>query len=212
MNMTTETSAGTTAAPAGGVPAAGATSAAPATLLNSGSDGKTTDGQQPAGVEPKQGADDKGTQVPEKYEFNMPEGVELDSEAAVEFSALAKELKLPAAEAQKVADIAIKMAQRQTEQTAKTVKAWADQSAADKEFGGDNLDANLAIAKKAIETFGSSELKTLLSTSGLGNHPEFIRFAFKAGKAISDDTFVKGGNPGSTNNVPMEKRMYPNMN
>jgi hypothetical protein len=142
----------------------------------------------------------------------MPDGVDIDSTAAEEFTTLAKELKLPAAEAQRVADIAIKMAQRQAEQTAKVVQGWADQSRADKEFGGDNLDANLAIAKKAIDAFGSPDLRALLNESGLGNHPEFIRFALKAGKAISDDTFVKGGNPAATNNMPLEKRMYPDMN
>lgn len=209
--------------PAPGATGAPGTAAAPtagadqSSLLTNGAsaDAKPADGADgttgKAG-DPAANKDDPGAQVPEKYEFQMPEGVELDGDAAAEFSALAKELKLPAAEAQRVADIAIKMAQRQAENTAKTVKEWADLSRADKEFGGDNLDANLAIAKKAIAAFGSEQLGVLLTTTGLGNHPEFIRFAFKAGKAMSDDTFVKGGQPGATNNVPMEKRLYPNMN
>jgi len=208
-------------APASGASATTTTSAAdPASLLTNGAqgeskpaDGSGADGTKAEGGESKPGSEGKGTDVPESYEFKAPEGVELDGDATAEFSALAKELKLPAAEAQRIADIAIKMAQRQAEQTAKVVKDWADQSRADKEFGGDNLEANLAVAKKAIDAFGSTELKTLLNTSGMGNHPEFIRFAFKAGKAISDDTFVKGGNPAATNTgVPLEKRMYPNMN
>lgn len=196
-----------------GAPNAGA-NGQPSTLLTSdGQTGEVKPGDTPPGdTDPAANKDGKDTTVPEKYEFAMPEGVELDSAAAEEFSTLAKELKLPAADAQKVADIAIKMAQRQAEQTAKVVKEWAELSAADKEFGGDNLDANLAVAKKAIATFGSDQLKELLLSTGLGNHPEFIRFAFKAGKAISDDTFVKGGQPGATNDVPLEKRLYPNMN
>jgi hypothetical protein len=203
------------AAPGAAAPTAGA---ADASLLTNGTQGEGSPaaaGAEGAGAKPGEttpNKDDPGAQVPEKYEFQMPEDVELDSDAAAEFSALAKELKLPAAEAQKVADIAIRMAQRQAEQTAKVVKEWADQSRADKEFGGDNLDANLAVAKKAIAAFGSEELKVLLSTTGLGNHPEFIRFALKAGKAMSDDTFVKGGQPGATNAVSLEKRLYPNMN
>lgn len=214
----------TSAAPATGAPAASGapTGAAPtegaapaATLTTEGTTGesKPTEGTPPKEGEQKPNGEAKSTDVPEAYTFTMPEGVELDGEAAAEFSALAKELKLPAAEAQRVADIAIKMAQKQAEQTAKVVKDWAEQSKADKEFGGDNLDVNLAIAKKAIDAFGSAELKTLLNTSGMGNHPEFIRFAFKAGKAISEDTFVKGGNPATSNaGVPLEKRLYPNMN
>lgn len=155
--------------------------------------------------------DDPSATVPEKYEFDAPEGMELDGVAVGEFSELAKELKLPQAEAKRVVDVAIKMAQRRAEDTAKTVKGWADQCKADKEFGGDNLDANVAVAQKAIDTFGTPELKAILSQSGWGNHPEFVRFAYKAGKAISDDTFVKGGNPASSNDKPMANRMYPDL-
>lgn len=200
-------------APTGAAPTEGAAPAATLTTEGTTGESKPAEGTPPKEGEQKPNGETKSTDVPEAYTFTMPEGVELDGEAAAEFSALAKELKLPAAEAQRVADIAIKMAQKQAEQTAKVVKDWAEQSKADKEFGGDNLDVNLAIAKKAIDAFGSAELKTLLNTSGMGNHPEFIRFAFKAGKAISEDTFVKGGNPATSNvNVPLEKRLYPNMN
>jgi hypothetical protein len=208
----------TTAAPGAGDGGQGTAGGDQSSLLTEGAqgaapqgEGKGTDGAPAKSGEAKPGADDKSTQVPEAYEFKAPEGVELDTEAVSEFSALAKELKLPADQAQKVADIAIKMAQRQAEQTAAVVKGWADQSKTDKEFGGDNLDANLAVAKKAVGAFGSDEFKRLLNETGIGNHPEFIRFAYRAGKAMSDDTFVKGGNPSSTNNVPFEKRLYPNM-
>ena len=219
-----QTTAPAAPAPTGGD--AGATSttgAADPTLLTEGAAGDAAatkpagaDGAAGEGAKDEQGTDDKGDKgdkpeaLPEKYELVMPKGVELDSVAADEFSALAKDLKLTAAQAQSVADIAVKMQQRQAESMAKTVKEWGDQSKADKEFGGDNLDANLAIAKKAVDTFGSETFKGLLNQSGLGNHPEFIRFALKAGKAISNDTFVKSGAPSSTNGASLAERMYPN--
>lgn len=162
------------------------------------SDGKAADGVQPG--------------APEKYDFAMPEGVELDGKAADEFSVLAKELKLSQADAQRVANVAVKMQQQQAETHASTVKGWADQCKTDKEFGGDNLEPNMAVARKAIDTFGSPELKTLLNSSGLGNHPELVRFAFKAGKAVSEDTFVRSGSRAPTPEMSMEKRLYPNMN
>lgn len=164
-------------------------------------EGKKADGDK--------SGDDKG--VPESYSFEAPEGVELDTVAVAEFSEIAKELKLSQADADRAVGVAIKMAQRQAEATAATVKGWADQCKADKEFGGDNLDANVAIAQKAIDTFGTPELKAILAQSGWGNHPEFVRFAYKAGKAMSDDTFAKGGNPGSSNEgKSLAERMYPN--
>lgn len=169
---------------------------------------------KPAGDKPAADADATKAEVvvPENYDFKMPEGVELDGDAAKEFSVLAKELKLDNATAQRVADIAVKMQQKQAERTAETVKGWADTSKADKEFGGDNLQQNLAVAQKAIDTFGSSELKAMLQSSGLGNHPELIRFAFKAGKAISEDGFIKAGARSATPSASLEKRLYPDMN
>jgi len=32
-----------------------------------------------------------------------------------------------------------------------------------------------------------------LKDSGIGNHPEMVRFAYKIGKAISNDAVVTGG-------------------
>lgn len=149
--------------------------------------------------------------VPESYELKMPDGVQLDSAAAEEFTAIAKELKLDQAAAQKLADIGAKMATRQAEAHAQLVETWTEQVKADKEIGGDKLDENLGIARKAIDTFGSPELKALLNSTGMGNHPEVVKLAFKVGKAISEDRFVTGSPKGNASNDPA-KKMFPNMN
>ena len=100
------------------------------------------------------------------------------------------------------------IAERQTEQVAAIRKDWFEASKSDKEFGGEKLEQNLGIAKKALDTFGSPELNQLLVSTGLGNHPEVIRMMYRAGKAIGEDTFVSGG--GST--TPSVKSFYPNSN
>lgn len=148
--------------------------------------------------------------VPESYELKMPEGVQLDSAAAEEFTAIAKELKLDQAAAQKLADIGAKMATRQAEAHAQLVETWTEQVKTDKEIGGDKLDENLGVARKAIDTFGSPELKALLNSTGLGNHPEVVKLAFKVGKAISEDRFVQGSPKGAE--TDMAKKLFPNMN
>lgn len=157
-------------------------------------------------------ADTKATepQVPESYELTMPEGVELDKAAADEFQAIAKELKLDQASAQKVADIGAKMAQRQTEAHTKLVESWVENVKTDKEIGGDKLDQNLAVARKALETFGTPELKDVLNATGLGNHPEVIRAFLKAGKLISEDKFVAGAPKGPETDIA--KKLFPSMN
>lgn len=149
--------------------------------------------------------------VPETYDLKMPEGVELDKAAADEFTVIAKELKLDQAAAQKLADIGAKMAQRQVEAHAQLVETWTQQVKADKEIGGDKLEENLGIARKAIDAFGSPELKALLNSSGLGNHPELVKLAYRVGKAISEDRFVAGAPNGNPSSDPA-KKLFPNMN
>jgi hypothetical protein len=138
--------------------------------------------------------------APEKYEFKAPEGKEYDSNLLAAFEAGAKEANLPQDAAQKLLDqMAPKLQESQAELITATKQGWFEASKSDKEFGGDKLEVNLGIAKKALDTFGSPELNKLLVSTGLGNHPELIRMMFKAGKALSEDTFVAGTAPSKSN-------------
>ncbi len=74
-------------------------------------------------------------------------------------------------------------------------QAWADASRSDKEFGGDKLNESLAVAKQALDTYGDAELKSLLHSSGLGNHPALIRLLVKTGKTLATDAVVTGRAP-----------------
>lgn len=148
--------------------------------------------------------------TPEAYTFTAPEGMELDADAVSEFSTFATEQGLSQEQAQKVADIATSMAQRQQAQFQAQVTQWATDAAADQEFGGDKFQANLAIARTAIEKFGGDTLKQILDTTGLGNHPEMIRAFYRAGKMTMDSEFVQGGTA-----APMRdpaRIMFPTMN
>jgi len=148
--------------------------------------------------------------VPESYELKMPEGVALDEAAATEFTAIAKELKLDQATAQKFADVGAKMAQRQADNHAKLVESWTEQVKTDKEIGGDKLAENLGVARKALDAFGTPELRDVLNATGFGNHPAVIKAFYKIGQAISEDRFVTGGAKGPE--TDMAKRMFPSMN
>ena len=165
-------------------------------------------GEQPGGDTNKEG--EGAAKVPESYEFKMPEGVELDSAAADEFSAIAKDAGLTQEQAQKVADVAASMVQRQAQAHADMVNGWAEQAKADKEFGGDQFDANLGKAKAFLDKFASPAFKALLVQTGIGNHPEMIRFAVKGHAAISEDGFAANGRQGGATDPA--KRLFPNMN
>ena len=179
---------------AGATPAAGTDSASSTSQPGTGD-------TQAKGDEPK---------APESYDLKMPDGFELDKAAAEEFSSIAKELKLDQPTAQKLADVAAKMQQRQVENHAKLVESWVETVKADKDIGGDKLDENLAVARKALETFGTPELRDVLNSTGFGNHPEIIKAFYKAGKAISEDGIVKGS--AKTGETDPAKKLFPNMN
>lgn len=163
--------------------------------------GKATEGQEQQvadatkAVEPDETKVDAPQGAPEKYEFKASEGKAFDAEVLTAFADVAKELNLTQDAAQKVLDrMAPKMEARQAQQIEALRTQWADSSKVDKEFGGEKLSENLSTAKKALDQFGTPELRSLLNESGLGNHPEFIRFMFRAGKSISEDRYVGQAN------------------
>ena len=164
---------------------------------------------QPAGTEAK----DAPQGAPEAYEFTPAEGFEFDPHTIAAFSEVAKELNLPQADAQKVLDkMAPAMAEKQQAQMEEIRNEWAESAKTDKEFGGDKLPESLASAKKALDAFGSPELKTLLNESGLGNHPDLIRFMVRAGQAISEDGFVSGARGANSSASAQSLYSKSNMN
>lgn len=174
----------------------------PAAAPQDGTDGKTEGDQGKTGDEPV---------VPEKYEFKAPEGREFDQSVIDQFSEVAKELKLTQEGAQKVIDkLGSAFAEKQTNTLEAAKTEWVKSATADKEFGGEKLNENLATAKRALDTFGTPELRALLNESGLGNHPEIIRAFYRAGKQISEDRFVPGGIGGSGAARDPAKSLYPN--
>lgn len=141
--------------------------------------------------------------APEQYEaFTAPEGFAIDEQMLGTFAPVFKELNLSQAQAQKLVDAAPQLitpaVQAATSKVLEQVgyagyAEWPAQVKADKELGGDKLQENLAVALKARDAFATPELRKLLETTPLGNHPEMIRFFYRAGKAISEDGFVPGG-------------------
>lgn len=144
--------------------------------------------------------DKKPEGAPEKYEFKAGEGVELDTEALKDFEPVARDLNLTNEQAQKLVDaypkILAGVQQRQAEAWQKQTEGWAETVKADKEIGGDKLTANLSAAQRALDQFGTPELKEYLNATGLGNHPDLVKTFVKIGKAMSEDGMVDGSNQG----------------
>lgn len=146
--------------------------------------------------------------VPEKYEFTLPEGVELNGEVLGEFETHAKALKLTQEQAQPLVNMALKIAEKaqaaQSEAWDNQRKTWRDEVANDKEIGGKE---NLSYAARAIDTF-APELRQVFNESGWGDNPAFIRAFVRIGKAISEDRLVGGFNKDNAAPRSPESVMY----
>jgi len=158
--------------------------------------------------------------APESYDFKseaVGKDVKFDDGVLGAFTDVAKELNLTQDAAQKVIDkVAPTIVQRQIEQVQAIQNEWAATAIADKEYGGSNLQENLSVAKKALDAFGTPALQELLNQSKLGNHPEVIRFMYRAGKAISTDKYVgPSQGAGAARSMPKDmagysSALYPN--
>jgi hypothetical protein len=149
----------------------------------------------------------KSEGAPDKYEFKDAD--KMDPTVLGSFSEAAKAANLTQDAAQKLLEtMAPKLAERTQERVKAVHKQWTEASTTDKEFGGEKLKENLGVARKALDQFGSPELKTFLEDTGLGSHPDVIRMLYRVGKAISEDKFV-GGSAVTTAPDPA-KRMFPN--
>jgi hypothetical protein len=166
-------------------------------------------------ADPEKPAEDPAKPIegaPEKYEFKAPEGAALDATVIADFADVARELNLPQDAAQKIIDkIAPKLAAQQTAALETLSNQWVDQVKSDKDIGGDKLQTSLATAKKALDAYGSPELRQLLGTSKLGNNPDVIRFFYNVGKTLSEDSVVTGkqGKGDGHNGATAAATLYP---
>lgn len=167
-------------------------------------------------VEPPKAEDTKpGSVVPEKYEFKAPEGVTFDPAQIEAFTPIAKELGLTNEQAQRLVDLhaANTAAARTAADTAwaDVTKRWADETRADKEIGGLKFAENISVAAKAIDKFGSPALRKALDDSGMGNHPDVVKFFVKVGRQLSEDTIASGNAGGGGTPKTAEQIMFPNL-
>ena len=226
--MTTEVLDAPAASQQGTVAPTPAAAPAPAETVATGTLATQAAGEQqaPQGQQPTPAADatpgtpegDKGAApaVPEKYEFTAPEGTSLDESVVAAYSDVARELQLPQEAAQKVIDKLLPAltasAQRQIDAFYEDIggppNSWKAKTDADPEFGGAKLQANLAVAERAMR-YATPQLRELFNKTGLGDHPEMVRWKVRVGQLLSEDTFV--GGKGDKAPVDPARLLYPSM-
>lgn len=161
--------------------------------------------------EKKSAAEVKTPTAPEKYELKLEGDTKLSPSVQTAFEAAAKEAQLTNESANKMLNSLVKAVQESTKQQQESlVSTWADALSTHKTLGGEKLDENLAIARKALKEFGSDELQSLLRDTGLQHNPAIVELLWKVGKAVGDDKIVTGAPPASEES-DVAKLFYPSM-
>lgn len=142
--------------------------------------------------------------APEKYELTAPEGQEFDAASFEAVEPIFREIglsndqaqKLVAAYGEKIMPALAERAKSQLEtQAAATRKEWSDSFHNDPDLGGANKDRTLSDAARAFDHYGLKKgegLRQMLDESGLGNHPDLIRFVARVGRDLDEGGFERG--------------------
>lgn len=174
--------------------------AATETTESTESDAAETEGQE----------ETEAAGAPEEYgTFDLPDDFDMNQDTLAEYHTFAKENNLTQEQAQRGVDMVAQMKQAEMQQWVEQQKSWVEDAKADAEFGNDKFDESIAVAVKARDSFGTSEFNEMLDSSGLGNHPEMIRFLHRVGKAISENSVIVGGT--TTSQLTREAVLYPSM-
>ena len=129
----------------------------------------------------------KETEVPDEYEFNIPDGLRADDDLMKQFSSIAKESKLTKKQAESVVNL---WNETQLNSLKKNEEYVANSSAKLKEEWKNNYEGNLKLAKNAAKHFGGTDLIDYLDSSGMGNHVPLIK-AFKTiGESLKEDIAI----------------------
>jgi hypothetical protein len=181
---------------------------------------KTLLGEEESSVEKVEEKVEEKVAVPEKYEFQVPEGMALDTVLVDKISPVFKDIGLSQDQAQKLVDAyapyvktQVEAQQQESLNFLETQKAeWKAETL--KYLGGDSKE-KLAQSAKFINKFTDSkeeaqQVREMLEVSGLGNYAPMVKMFIKAGKLVIEDNFVEPNKQNSGGEASIDE-MYPSM-
>lgn len=202
----------------------GASGDKPGTLLGGAASdddaggGESGEGGDQGGAKEGEEGEGEGSAVevlgaPEKYELTVPDdlaatGMTFDAEAFAEVEPVLRELNLSNDAAQaivnayasKVLPLLDKRGGERWDQTGADMRrGWEQESRNDPDIGGAKFNETIALARQTFTRFGvkpDGPFLKLLEESGLGNHPDMLRFVANVGRLTGEATTDTGGGSG----------------
>lgn len=134
---------------------------------------------------------------PENYDLKPPEGANgaWDEGMATAFKSAAHQNGLHPRQAQGLLDWYTKV---QNERVAAFTKEMEAGMATLKTEWGAGYDKRMGFARKAVDGVGGEELKKVLDSTGLGNHPVLVKVFAEIGEAMEEDHPPQGEGRAST--------------
>jgi hypothetical protein len=122
-------------------------------------------------------------------EYTFPEGTEVATEVQDKFREIFKQAGLTKREALDLVQGFNEYNKQQLELQQNTYQATLNEyrDQIKKEFGA-AYDKKIEMANRALTHYGTKELQEFVTTVGLNDHPEFIRFISKVGESLLEDS------------------------
>lgn len=135
-----------------------------------------------------------------KYDFSAVKNSngENYNQTTVDFvTTVAKEMKLNNEQAGSLLKILADNYQTVQQQVVQKERTnWRAELRSDPELGGENFDKTRLHLSTVMRKFGNNEVKDILNSTGLGDHPAFVRMFNAIGASMSQEpTVIKGTQP-----------------
>lgn len=138
-------------------------------------------------------------EVPEKYEFKLPDGLTLTPEVDTEVQAMFKDLGVSQDGAQKLVDFYSKQVLAAAEAPQKLVNEmrqnWQKDVKADSAIGHKLNEVKSTISKAIDSLPMSKDFRAALDLTGAGDHPAIIKGLYAWAQTMTEGKHVSGNGP-----------------
>lgn len=149
--------------------------------------GPVAPGADPAATPPSAAASPPAPEIQAamgEYAVKFPEGWQPNPEELTSARDLFRSLELNPRQGGALLAHYVRLQERHAAADSDRIDQWERQIAADAELGGNRLSLTTANARAAVERFGDTKLKEVLEQTGLGSHPELVRFVVRIAGAL----------------------------
>lgn len=174
---------------------------------------------------PEKAAEEKP--FPTYEQFKLPEGITVEDEKLAEFSKdLGEFERQTGADNAEVQKLGQKLLDKYVAETSETLSRlndyytsawekqkndWKDAFESDAQIGGNRKETTMKAATTFIRTYGGdaeqqAQLRDLMNTTGVGNHPALIRLLANAGSVMAEGKPLPASKPPSTPQSKVDKR------